>query len=200
MKNKIKYIIISLIIVLCCFIYAHVYKPHNIYDSSTDTSAYLALDLQNGEAISQTFRCSEKELTGFSVKVAVNSISDQKKLFYRLMNEAGEDLIEGSISFSTIESGRINEIHFDKAIEINSKEEYTIQFRSSELQDEEHVQLYCDPVGVRSGKLEDAETPMDGTLILKTLTYRFDIETFVVTLGVAVYLVAFFRILYKLFS
>ena len=47
--------------------------------------------------------------------------------------------------------------------------------------------------------LVDAEE-IDGTVVMKTVTKRFDLETFFVVLVFAVYIMFFIRLLYKLFK
>ena len=55
-------------------------------------------------------------------------------------------------------------------------------------------------VGKKTGNLEVNGKKTEGTLVLRWITHRFDAETFIVTLGIIVYFVAFFKILYRLFS
>ena len=52
----------------------------------------------------------------------------------------------------------------------------------------------------RNTKLIMNREEIDGTLIMKTITKRFDLETFFVVMLFAVYIIFFIRLLYKLFK
>ena len=77
---------------------------------------------------------------------------------------------------------------------------YTIDFKSEDLKEGESVGLYYENRSNQSRGLSINNEKVEGTLILKTITYRFDLETFIVTLGIILYFVLFFQILYKLFA
>ena len=49
-------------------------------------------------------------------------------------------------------------------------------------------------------ELKISEQIQEGTLILKTVTKRFDIETFVILLIFVLYIIVFLKFLYKLFK
>ena len=56
--------------------------------------------------------------------------------------------------------------------------------------------IVSNPVNIRYLTNLEAE----GTLIMKTITNRFDVETFCVFLLLVLYIVGFIKFLYKLFS
>ena len=89
---------------------------------------------------------------------------------------------------------------FDESVIVEKGEEYFVVFSSSDLQEDESLQFYYDSQGNQQGDLEIIDEEIDGTMIVRTFTFCFDSETFIVVMGFALYLAVFFRILYKLFS
>ncbi|MXP76931.1 hypothetical protein GN277_16540 [Lachnospiraceae bacterium WCA-9-b2] len=200
MKKWLKYVVFSMAAIILCFLYAHVDKAHYIYDGESDSSEYIAVNINKDASISQVFECTEKSFDGIAVKVLVNSISDSGKLVYDLQDLNGETLIEGKIALSDIDNGRINKIKFDKTVEGTESGFYIIYFKTEDMSEGESVGLYYDNQSNFTDDLNVNGEKINGTLILRTITYRFDIETFIVTLGFIVYFVLFFRILYRLFA
>lgn len=200
MKNWLKYVVLSLAALVLCFIYAHVDKAHYVYDSERDSSEYTAVNINKDSSIFQAFECPEKDLDGIAVKVLINNISNCGKLIYVLQDLDGETVVEGSIALSEIENGRVNKIKFDTTVEVVKGGLYTVYFKTEDLAEGESVGLYYDNQSNQSDGLSVNDEKVEGTLILKTITHRFDLETFIVTLGIVLYFVLFFHILYKLFA
>jgi len=199
-RKWLKYVVFSMAAIILCFLYANVDKAYYVYDGESDSSEYIAVNIGKDASISQGFECAEKSFDGIAVKVLVNSISDSGKLVYDLQDSEGETLIEGKIALSDIDNGRINKIKFDKTVEGTESGSYTIYFRTEDMSDGESVGLYYDDQNNFDDSLNINGEKINGTLILRTITHRFDIETFLVTLGCIVYFVLFFRILYRLFA
>ena len=200
MKKWMKYVILSLAAIILCFLYAHVDKAHCIYDSKRDSSEYIAVNINKDSSFVQAFECPEKDLDGIAVKLLINNSSNCGKLIYVLHDSDGKTIVEGSIALSEIENGRMNKIKFDTKIEGTKGSLYTIDFKSEDLKEGESVGLYYENRSNQSRGLSINNEKVEVTLILKTITYRFDLETFIVTLGIILYFVLFFQILYKLFA
>ncbi|MGF0031911.1 hypothetical protein ACQRBN_02940 [Bariatricus sp. SGI.154] len=200
MRKWIKYIITGIIAIVFCVVYAYIDKAHNIYDTETDNSAYVAANVEGDSLISQTFKCQEANLDGLAAKVVVNSTSAGGKLTYLLEDAEGQEVIKGEVPISDIKSGRINKVKFDERIKNCKEKIYTVSFSASGLNEGESIGVYYDPIGKQAGSLKVNGEEITGTLIFRTITHKFDIETFIMTLGFIIYFVVFFRILYKLFS
>lgn len=198
MKKRLKYFILCIIIVVCCYLYSHVDKTHDTYNSKVDSGSYLAIALENGNSGSQLFKCQEEHLDGVSIKMSVNSASMQGKLKYVLYDEKGKSLTSGELAIEEIKSGRINKILFEKSIENTKNNSYIISFSPMELRDGEYIGIYY--LQEKSSQFIVGGKEVSGTMILRTVTHRFDVETFVVLIGFVIYFVLFFKILYKLFS
>lgn len=198
MKKKIKYIILGLVVVLGCYLYAHVDKTHDVYNSEIDSSLYLSAVLTENQSVSQRFMCQEERLDGIAVKLSTNSASQEGKLLYTLNDVDGHELISGELFFNEIKSGRINKIKFEENIEGSKDKEYMVTIKVSGLNEGESLSVYYTREEDSDIIINEKET--NGAMILRTVTHRFDIETFVVVIGIFIYFVVFFKILYKLFS
>ena len=200
MKRKIKYFIFVIVAVLCCFLYAHVDKTYDMYNDDVETTGCLTIDSKETTNISQSFVAKEESLDGFSIKAVVGGSSLKGELLYTLYNEENEKLFEGNTPLSEIKSGRINKIKFGETIETKKDDLYIVSFQVSGLDENENVGLYYVMDEESNTELKLDNENVEGTLILRTVTFRLDIETFIVSVGIILYFVIFFKILYKLFS
>ena len=79
-------------------------------------------------------------------------------------------------------------------------EPLTIEFGSSNLDEGQEIYLYYEQIPKDGTQLEVNGEAAGGCMILRSYVHRFDVETFIVTLGFVIYIVVFMRVLYKLFS
>ena len=84
----------------------------------------------------------------------------------------------------------------------NSKgKEYKLTLRATEMQDTESAAVYMTEKGTVASELKvNGEIIADRASIVKADCKRFNVETFIVFLGIAVYLWAFIKFMYKLFK
>ena len=87
---------------------------------------------------------------------------------------------------------------FDRVNDCKDKA-YTLNFQVTKC-DVGYVQIFYTPGTDKGEALVYAGTPIDGIGVMRTLTHRFDLETYIVTLCFAAYIVLFMRWLYKLFK
>lgn len=200
MKKWMKYVILSAGAVAVCFLYAHIDKAHNIYDITIDNSSYISANITGDSFVTQSFRCTEDYIDGISLKLLLGGEAKEGELYYRLFDESGQELLQGAYPVEQIQSERINKIMFDRTIENTKDRVYKISLEAAGLDAGGNLGIYYDPIGKKTGDLEINGDKTEGTLILRWITHRFDTETFFVTLGIIVYFVAFFKILYRLFS
>ena len=59
MKKKLGWIIFAVVLIAFTCVYAIVDKNNAIYDRTVDTSKYVALGLEQGETVSQSFTSKE---------------------------------------------------------------------------------------------------------------------------------------------
>lgn len=176
--KKGKAIIVLCFILLAAYFYAHVEKPELLYDKSITGSEYLKQDLCRGE-VSQEFVCQEDSLD--AVQIKCQPCGEIKDIALRMTLtdlETGDILAKAELAPGEMENGKFNTFSFEK-IQNTKGKSYKAVFEGTGT--------------------EVFEQP-DGTLIMKTITERFDIETFCVLLVIVGYITAFFAFLIKLFS
>jgi len=179
MKSKIKTIFLILIIIVLAAVYAVIDKPVSVYDTSCDTSKFQAQVLEVGQMASQKFVCEEAYMDGISLKLAANAVP-------------------GTENLGKLRSGKFFKMKFDRVNDCKDKA-YTLNFQVTKC-DAGNVQIFYTPGTDKGEALVYAGTPIDGIGVMRTLTHRFDLETYIVTLCFAAYIVLFMRWLYKLFK
>lgn len=200
MKKWLKYGIGILILLAACFAYAHVDKKHNLYDAKTDSSQYVSSQIEEGTSVEEEFVCGEDSLDGISVKLVLVNAPQEGELTYELWDESEEKLASGEIPAADIKSGRMRTVKFGKTFSGSKGKTYRVVFGASGFEEGKGVGVYYDPVGTKQGTLKIKGQEVNGTMILRSVTHRFDLETFLITLVFAVYIILFLRVLYRLFS
>lgn len=200
MKKWIKYVMLGTFAVVVCYLYAHIDKVHNIYDEKTDNGSYISAIIMGDSYVSQSFQCTEESIDGISLKILLGGESKTGELNYRLFDDSGKELVNGTYPIAEIKSERINKIKFGKTLESTAGNSYTVSLGVTGFEENESLGIYYDPVGEKNGELYVNGKETQGTLVLRWITHRFDIETFIVTLGFIIYFIVFFKILYRLFS
>lgn len=201
MKSKIKTIFLILIIIVLAAVYAVIDKPVSVYDTSCDTSKFQAQVLEVGQMASQKFVCEEAYMDGISLKLAANAVPDKEKVLvaYEVVDDStGKVVAKGTENLGKLRSGKFFKMKFDRVNDCKDKA-YTLNFRVTKC-DAGNVQIFYTPGTDKGEALVYAGTPIDGIGVMRTLTHRFDLETYIVTLCFAAYIVLFMRWLYKLFK
>ena len=173
-----KKIVAILLVILFAYLYAHVSKPHEIYDRKLDSSEYIELGVSRNPVECQ-FVSKEDSLDALRVKCRIYVEEPEGITEMELLDvKTGEVVASAVLQNDQIQTGKFNEFSFEKVEGCKGKS-YKVRLHSEE------AGFFCQ---------------QDGTLILKTVTKMFDIETFGIVLLFAAYIAGFFRFLYKLFS
>ena len=199
MKSKIKWLIALIILVLLAGLYSVVDKKTPIYDAEIDNSDYFSVDLREGDRISQTFLAREDALDGIMIKMAAAGNLDDIILEYNLLESGGEIVLEGETSLGELKSGHFFQIDFNQITDCENRA-YEFQIFVKECNENSSITLYYTIGKQQNTECMLGDTAVDGTLVLRTFTHRFDLETFVVTICFLVYVVLFMRWLSKLFK
>lgn len=199
MKKKVGWIIFALILVAFTGFYAVVDKNNGIYDREIDSSNYISVELKEGEKLSQSFVSKEDVLDGISVKMSVTGETEKKTVSYVLANSNGDTVASGKESLENLNLGKYFVLRFDK-IEGCKNQEFTLQYSVSECDENGSVIVYVVPGTQEGTELVVKEESMEGALALRTITHRFDLETFIVTAIFLVYVILFVKWLGKVFK
>ena len=202
MKKIVKNIAGIGILIIVAFFYAHIAKVHNIYDKDVDASEYGNTGIVTDLGVQQEFVCAEEHLDGIRIKSTVTESADEVILDYTLKNlSTGETVAAGQTEGKNAKNSKFFELPFET---VNNCKDTPFE-----------LSVYSNvPIGTATGvgfayeKTKEEDTALcvageeveNGTLIMKTVTHRFDFETFFVFLVFSFYVIIFMGFLYKIFK
>ena len=191
--KKIKKMAAVIILILIAFIYGHIHKTHAIYDRTVENDQYIMLDGSQSQ-ITQEFICEEDSLDGIQVKCQNLQEDPEAEIRVYLQDCENGGIVAKSVKKAgEIKTGKFNEFSFDTVSRCRGKA-YKVVF------EKDFLALYAEKTSEEGTNLKINSEESEGTLILKTVTYRFDIETFCVFMLLVSYICVFFQVLNWLFS
>lgn len=191
--KKIKKMAAVIILILIAFIYGHIHKTHAIYDRTVENDQYIMLD-GSQSLITQEFICEEDSLDGIQVKCQNLQEDPEAEIRVYLQDCENGGIVAKSVKKAgEIKTGKFNEFSFDTVSRCRGKA-YKVVF------EKDFLALYAEKTSEEGTNLKINSEESEGTLILKTVTYRFDIETFCVFMLLVSYICVFFQFLNWLFS
>ncbi|WP_270202787.1 MULTISPECIES: hypothetical protein [unclassified Coprococcus] len=191
--KKIKKMAAVIILILIAFIYGHIHKTHAIYDRTVENDQYIMLDGSQSQ-IAQEFICEEDSLDGIQVKCQNLQEDPEAEIRVYLQDCENGGIVAKSVKKAgEIKTGKFNEFSFDTVSRCRGKA-YKVVF------EKDFLALYAEKTSGEGTNLKINSEESEGTLILKTVTYRFDIETFCVFMLLVSYICVFFQFLNWLFS
>lgn len=191
--KKIKKMAAVIILILIAFIYGHIHKTRAIYDRTVENDQYIMLDGSQSQ-ITQEFICEEDSLDGIQVKCQNLQEDPEAEIRVYLQDCENGGIVAKSVKKAgEIKTGKFNEFSFDTVSRCRGKA-YKVVF------EKDFLALYAEKTSEEGTNLKINSEESEGTLILKTVTYRFDIETFCVFMLLVSYICVFFQFLNWLFS
>lgn len=199
MKKKIGWSIFALILIVCTCLYAVIDKNNSIYDREIDSSDYISVELGEGDTLTQSFVSAEDFLDGINIKMSVTGEPEGKEVSYKLKDSEGKEVVSGKMLLEDLESGKYFTLKFDRLSGCKDQE-YILEFTVSQSADGGMVIVYDVPEAQEGTAFSLKGEKIDGTLALRTITHRFDVETFIVTGIFLIYVFFFVRWLTKVFK
>lgn len=199
--KKVKTITGIIVVLIAAFFYAHIAKANGIYDRNVDSSEYIGTGVFE-EVIEQEFVCKEDTLDGISAKCQLQGDAAGTSVNMTLIdNKTGNIAAESSLRAEDIKNSKFNLFSFP-TVENCRGNAYTVRFESAEenLEESKGIGLVYQPETMEDTKLKIGSRETEGTLVIKAVTDRFDLETYCVLLIFIVYIAAFIKFLYKLFK
>lgn len=191
--RKVKKLAAVIVLILLAFVYGHVHKTHAIYDRTVENDQYIMLDGSQSQ-ITQEFICEEDSLDGIQVKCQNLQEDPEAEIRVYLQDCENGGIVAKSVKKAgEIKTGKFNEFSFDTVSRCRGKA-YKVVF------EKDFLALYAEKTSEEGTNLKINSEESEGTLILKTVTYRFDIETFCVFMLLVLYICVFFQFLNWLFS
>ena len=199
--KRIKIIIGIIIIISIAFVYAHIGKVNVIYDKSVDNSEYIGTGVFEG-MVEESFVCVEDTLDGITAKCQLQGDAAGTAMRMTLIDEeTSETVAESELRAEEIDNSKFNEFSFD-TIENCRGKLYRVVFENvnEDKENTKGIGLLYQPETEENTQLKISGENTKGTLIIKTVTERFDFETFCVFLLFMLYIICFIKFLYKLFK
>ena len=131
--------------------------------------------------------------------MSVSGQADEKKISYVLKDEDDKKVASGSASLEKIKAGKFFTLKFDELTGCKGKT-YTFELTAEQCEKDAQIIVYAVPGADKEAPLEVKGEKAVGVMVLRTITHRFDIETFVVTAIFILYVIFFIRWLSKVFK
>ena len=198
--KKIKTFIGVILVLMLAILYAHIAKTNIIYDKSIDNVDYIGTGVVEG-SVEQEFICKEDTLDGITAKCQLQGDASGTSMRMELIDLSTEKVVAVSeIKAENIKNSKFNVFSFSTIDNCRGKK-YTVIFENinGNVEETRGIGLVYQPKTEKDTRLMINEKNIEGTLIIKTVTNRFDFETFCVLLIFIVFIMAFIQFLYKLF-
>jgi hypothetical protein len=204
MKKVIRNSILIIIIIVIAAIYSFGMWGKNIYiQTASSGDNKLTNELIENTEISQTFLCPYNGLNGLKIKMLRVGAETVEGYSWSLCNDKKEILAEGKIGEDELAESTFTRkkfLTFQIPEQEDSKgKEYTFYIRGTNVSKEGCLQGYVAEGNQYAKQLSIDGQGIEGALVLKMSIMRFNLETFIVFLGLVTYVVVFFRFMYKLF-
>lgn len=199
MKSRMKIIGVIIMLIVLAGIYSVVDKTNSIYNLDVDTSEYSSIILGKNEEICQSFFLKEKQLDGVAVKMSADGNADSVEMHYILKDEKGEVVAEGEKSLKELKAGKFFEFPFER-VENTQGKQYTFCLEMKKADEGSGAVVFGVPEEGDDTECMIAGERYEQTIALRTITHRFDIETFIVTLSFGIYVILFMKWLTKMFK
>ena len=121
------------------------------------------------------------------------------RLDYTLSDTAGRKLGEGSLSGEDIKSGKFNRLMIEPVDGIKGIR-LVFSLTVKDLAPDSQLILQTTPQVEGVSLKAQGRQITDASLVLRTLTHRFNMVTFVVTLLFIAFIIAFMKFLFRLFA
>lgn len=200
-----------IVVILLGIIYSYGEWPRPIYDTDISSGAYESTGaLEKGTSFEQQFICTNQGLCGLSVKLSKMEHLMIGEYHWEIQDAESGEVVGGGIindattknklfeSSSALKRGNI-ELDFQRQKESAGKK-YLFIINSQEVNSNETMAVYLTQKNENESFLKIGNENSDKVGVIKLRYQRFNIETFVVFLGIMVYLGVFIKFIYKLFK
>ena len=200
MKKKIGLCVVVCIVIILSYLYSNIDKNSYIYDKQTDTATYYETGiLMEQEAVKQSFVSTENTIDGIYIKVSIVGNVENVALHYGILELDSNMLTENTISAKELESNKFNKLKLPQITETMGKE-FTLILWEENSDEQNGVSFYLVPGVQDEQTLYVKEHETQATLVMRILCHRFDVETFVVMLGMISFITIFMKILFRFFK
>ena len=200
MKKKIVSCLIICVVLVLSYFYAYIDDNACIYNENSDAATFFATGTLSGaEEITQNFYIQGNSLDGINIKVELLGHTENVLLHYMLLDENLNTVYDGKIPAKELDNHKFNTLPISKITNTQGKK-YTLVLREENTDLQNGVSFYLSHGRENGQDLIIKGNATDATLVARTIYNRFDLETYVVLLGMITFVVVFLKILYKMFK
>lgn len=199
MRKKVFSCIVLCIVLILSYVYAHIDKNHYVYDKNADTSTYVGTHiLLDGEVVKQSFVASDDTIDGINLKIAVYGNPENLILQYSILDSDDAIVAEAEVVGTELQHNKFNHLQLS-TIENTKGNLYTLMLGVKHADEQNGLGFYIEPGSKGNMTLLVREQETEGALVTRITSHRFDVETFVVLLGIIVFITGFMNVLDKYF-
>lgn len=198
------------IAIIIAGLYAYGVWPRPIYNTDIGSLSYEMTEPLTGNAIvEQSFLCDDKGLESLNIRLSKLDHETMGSYDWQVKEVKSGNIIGKGVldekatdnklfrSSSPQKNGTVV-LSFDKQKDSKGKE-YVLSLQSKQVKEDESMALYITEKGDAKSSLKVKGKELEETSVMKMQYKRFNVETFIVFLGIVVYLTVFVKFMYKLF-
>lgn len=208
--KMIKRMVLVALAILLAALYSYGVWPRAIYNTDIGANSYENTGaLSAGKVLTQKFVCTDTGMCGLKLKLTkqesqtignyewiLENVKTSKEIANGVIDEVSTENRE-FVSASAQKRGNI-ELNFDRQ-EDSKGQEYVLTIQSSDVEEGQTMAVYMTQKGKSETEMTLAGENVDRASVIKVEYKRFNVENFIVFLGIVVYLVLFVKFMYKLF-
>lgn len=199
MKKKIKLSLVICMVVVASYFYAHIDQNTYIYNRNADTTTFYGTGiLLENQEIAQTFVAQEETIDGINLKISIFGNVENVVLNYCVLDEQYQELACAHVLGNELQNNKFNQLDIP-TIENTMGKQYTLVLNVENADEQNGISFYIEPKGKDNYQLTLRDNALEGVLVARIISHGFDVETYVVLLGIIVFVVSFMKVLYKFF-
>ena len=200
MKKKIISSLGICAVIIFSYFFAYIDYNSYLYRRNADASSFYGTSvLKHNEILTQTFVAEKDTIDGFNIKVHMSGDVTNVELQCSVLDEKQQDLSFVSFKASELEANKFNKIEIPTITDTKGKE-FTMVIQASYSDEQNGVVFYVDPISQENQTLCINDNEVEGTLVARVVSHGFDVETFVMLVGIIIFVIVFMKILYKFFK
>lgn len=198
MKKIVKTIMVILLMIGIGAVHAYGQWKQPIYNMTVDAAAYQNVgEISNGTEIEQEFTVNYNGMNGLLIRVSTWGRSSDKQISYELTEiKSGSRVAEGTLKISEFVDNEYKEISFSEVKNSKGKQ-YCLKIKDEGINTGEGISIFTTEKEKSAKTLKINGTEQNQALVLKVQAKEFNIEDFVVLIGLQLYVIGFVKLLYR---
>lgn len=198
MKKIVKTIMVILLMIGIGAVHAYGQWKQPIYNMTVDAAAYQNVgEISNGTEIEQEFTVNYNGMNGLLIRVSTWGRSSDKQISYELTEvKSGSRVAEGTLKISEFVDNEYKEISFSEVKNSKGKQ-YCLKIKDEGINTGEGISIFTTEKEKSAKTLKINGTEQNQALVLKVQAKEFNIEDFVVLIGLQLYMIGFVKLLYR---